>query len=150
MAKQTVFDVRNADYSADLPVLRQIRECVFVHEQRVPLALEWDAIDPDCWHVLAFDVDGRGIGTGRLTRQRTIGRMAVLPEWRGKGVGHALLIQLIGLAKAQQWPEVSLHAQISALDFYRKHGFEAYGSNYREAGIEHRSMRLGLTTLATD
>lgn len=150
MAKQTDFEVRDADYAADLPMLRQIRESVFVKEQHVPLTLEWDAIDPDCWHVLAFDENGCGIGTGRLTPQRTIGRMAVLSEWRGKGVGHALLLQLIALAKAQQWPEVSLHAQTSALDFYKMHGFEAYGPNYQEAGIEHQSMRLDLTAQATD
>jgi predicted GNAT family N-acyltransferase len=114
------------------------------------LALEWDAIDPECLHVLAIDLNGLGIGTGRLTPQRTIGRMAVLSEWRGKGVGHALLLQLIALAKAQQWPEVSLHAQISARDFYKKHGFVAYGPIYREAGIEHQSMRLDLIAPATD
>ena len=150
MAKYAGFEIRDADYSADLSLLRQIRECVFVKEQNVPLALEWDAIDPECLHVLAFDENGLVIGTGRLTPQRTIGRMAVLSEWRGKGVGHALLLQLIDLAKAQQWPEVSLHAQISARDFYKKHGFVAYGPIYREAGIEHQSMRLDLIAPATD
>lgn len=150
MAKFAGFEIRSADYTVDLPLLRQIREHVFVKEQQVPLTLEWDAIDPDCWHVLAIDEKGLAIGTGRLTPQRTIGRMAVLSEWRGKGVGHALLLQLIALAKAQQWPEVSLHAQISARDFYKKHGFVAYGPIYREAGIEHQSMRLDLTAQATD
>ncbi len=68
----------------------------------------------------------RPIGTGRLTPQRTIGRMAVLAEWRGRGVGDALLMRLIALAKAKAWPEVSLHAQVSAIGFYRKHGFTAF------------------------
>ena len=55
----------------------------------MPLELEWDAIDPECWHVLALDGQGNAIGTGRLTPQHTIGRMAVLPAWRGHGVGVA-------------------------------------------------------------
>lgn len=150
MAQPTGFEVRVADYKADLSMLRHIRESVFIKEQQVPLALEWDAIDPECWHVLAIDQNGLGIGTGRLTPQHSIGRMAVLSAWRGRGVGAALLKQLIVLARFQQWPEVSLHAQISARDFYKKHGFVAYGPIYREAGIEHQSMRLDLSAPATD
>jgi predicted GNAT family N-acyltransferase len=146
MAMLAGFAVREADYAADLPLLRRVRECVFVEEQQVPLELEWDAIDPDCGHVLALDGQGNAIGTGRLTPQRSIGRMAVLPAWRRRGVGDALLLRLIDLAKARNWPEVTLHAQLSALGFYRKHGFIAYGPEYLEAGIRHQSMRLDLTT----
>lgn len=146
MAMHIGFEVRAADYTADLPLLRLVRETVFVTEQQVPLELEWDAIDPDCWHVLALDGQGNAIGTGRLTPQHTIGRMAVLPAWRGRGVGDALLQRLIGLAIAMNWPEVSLHAQLSAIGFYRKHGFSPYGPEYLEAGIRHQSMRLDLTS----
>lgn len=135
------FTVRDADYAADLAMLRTVRETVFVKEQSVPLDLEWDAIDPDCRHVLALDDSGTAIGTGRLTPQRTIGRMAVISGWRGKGVGAALLDHLIALAIENAWPEISLHAQLDAIGFYRKYGFEAYGPEYEEAGISHQSMR---------
>ena len=144
MAKAALFTVRDADYAADLPMLRAIRETVFVNEQQVPLVLEWDALDQDCWHVLALDAQKHPIGTGRLTPQCSIGRMAVVAEWRGKGVGDALLRRLIALATAKAWPEISLHAQLGAIDFYRKHGFKAYGPEYQEAGIAHQSMRLNL------
>ncbi|MFN5703157.1 MAG: GNAT family N-acetyltransferase, partial [Gammaproteobacteria bacterium] len=106
------FRVIEADYTRDLPRLRAVREPVFVMEQQVPLDLEWDTIDPDCRHVLALDAEDRPVGTGRLTPQHSIGRMAVLPDWRGKGVGDALLIQLIALARDAGWPSVSLHAQV--------------------------------------
>lgn len=139
------FSVRQADFSADYAHLRAVRDPVFVIEQRVPVELERDALDAECLHVLAFDVQNRPIGTGRLTPQHTIGRMAVLPEWRGRGVGDALLLHLIELAKAKAWPEVSLHAQVSALGFYLKHGFTAHGPVYEEAGILHQSMSLQLT-----
>ena len=143
-ANTASFTVRDADYAADLAMLRAIREAVFVQEQSVPLALEWDAIDPDCRHALALDEFGAAIGTGRLTPQRTIGRMAVIDRWRGKGVGDALLRHLIALARDNAWPAISLHAQLDAVGFYRKFGFESYGPEYEEAGIRHQSMRLVL------
>lgn len=140
------FRVIDADYSRDLSLLRAVREPVFVMEQQVPINLEWDAIDPDCRHVLALDVEDHAIGTGRLTPQHTIGRMAVLPDWRGKGVGDALLNHLIALARNVGWPSVSLHAQVDAIGFYRKHGFVAEGEIYTEAGILHQNMTLDLTS----
>lgn len=140
----TLFHIRKADYLADIALLREIRDQVFVREQNVPIELEWDDLDPDCDHVLAIDAQGNAIGTGRLTPAQTIGRMAVLATWRGKGVGDALLLHLIALARQKQLPSVSLHAQINAIGFYQKHGFSTYGPTYLEAGIVHQSMTLAL------
>ena len=140
------FRVIDAVYAQDLPRLRAVREPVFVMEQQVPLDLEWDRIDPDCRHVLALDAEDRPIGTGRLTPQHTIGRMAFLSDWRGRGVGDALLLRLIELAHAAGWPSVSLHAQVEAIGFYHKHGFVTEGEVYMEAGIPHQNMTLDLTS----
>jgi predicted GNAT family N-acyltransferase len=129
------------DYSAALDELRAVREAVFVREQQVPLDLEWDKLDPFSRHVIARDAAGIAIGTGRLTPERKIGRMAVLPEWRNAGVGAALLQALLRLAREHGWHDVSLHAQVGALDFYLRHGFVAYGPRFSEAGIEHQAMR---------
>jgi predicted GNAT family N-acyltransferase len=146
MTESTTFTVIDAIYTRDCALLRAVREPVFVVEQQVPLVLECDDIDSDCQHVLAFDAQQNPIGTGRLTPQHTIGRMAVLPDWRGHGVGAALLLHLISKARELGLPAVSLHAQISAIGFYSKHGFQAYGPVYQEAGIMHQSMSLTLTS----
>lgn len=129
------------DYAAALDDLRAVREAVFVREQQVPLDLEWDTLDPSSQHVIARDAGGSAVGTGRLTPERKIGRMAVLPEWRNAGVGAALLQALLRLARGHGWNDVSLHAQVGALDFYLRHGFVAYGPRFSEAGIEHQAMR---------
>lgn len=142
------FFVEIADYQRDLDALRAVREPVFVIEQQVPLELEWDELDPTSRHVLARDAAGRPIGTGRLTPERKIGRMAVLPEWRGRGVGEAMLTTLIDLARERGYRELSLHAQVDAIDFYRRAGFEPYGERFMEAGIEHQSMRRSLDPMA--
>lgn len=139
------FHVDTADYRRDFAALRAVREPVFVVEQQVPLAEEWDALDPQCFHVLARDTQGRPIGTARLTPERRIGRMAVLPAWRGRGVARAMLEHVLEEARRRGWSEVGLHAQVQAIDFYARAGFQAEGEVFMEAGIAHRSMRRSLT-----
>ncbi len=144
------YQVAAVDYHTAVDALRAVREPVFVEEQQVPRELEWDALDPLCVHVLARDDAGRPIGTGRLTPEHKIGRMAVLQDWRGKGVGDALLKALIEQAALRRWPEVKLNAQVSAIGFYARHGFVPFGERFMEAGIEHQAMRrqvVGMTAI---
>lgn len=148
MTASPAFRVAQADYAADLPALRAVREAVFVEEQRVPRTLELDPMDPLCTHVLARDAQGQPIGTGRLTPERRIGRMAVLPTWRGQGVGAAMLEALTGLARMRGLDQLELHAQLSALPFYARHGYLPVGPQFMEAGIAHQSMHRKLAGAA--
>ena len=124
--------------------LHAVREKVFIDEQGVPPGLERDADDPGCIHVLARDQAGRPVGAGRISPTGRIGRMAVLREWRGRGVGVAMLDALLDQARARSLAEATLHAQASAIDFYSRHGFLAVGERFQEAGIEHQAMRMPL------
>jgi predicted GNAT family N-acyltransferase len=122
---------------------------VFVAEQGVPREIELDELDADCLHALAYDEANRAVGTGRLLpaaaeegRQVShIGRMAVLREMRGRGVGAALLRALMSAAQERGDAEIALSAQTHAIGFYRSHGFREEGAQYMEAGIPHQSMR---------
>lgn len=134
------FQVVAVDHDAARPQLRAVREAVFIREQGVPAGIEIDDLDPRCRHVLARDRHGRPIGTARLAPDGRIGRMAVLPEWRGHGVGSALLHALLRIARGQGLSRVNLHAQAGAIDFYRRHGFVPVGPPFMEAGIEHQAM----------
>lgn len=129
------------------PLLRAIRETVFMREQGVPAELEWDGMDDFCRHALALSAKGDAIGCGRIVPPRgkfpaRIGRLAVLREWRHRKVGTALLEALLDHARAQHYPQVLVSAQVGALAFYRRFGFEAEGEEYMEAGIPHMRMRL--------
>ena len=119
---------------------RQVRDAVFVDEQKVPRNIEWDEHDAVSRHVIARDSDGGAIGTGRLLVDGHIGRMAVLADWRGKGVGRALLEKLLEEARQQGHPHLALHAQTQASGFYRRFGFVEEGPEFMEAGIPHRTM----------
>jgi predicted GNAT family N-acyltransferase len=144
MASAATFSIRDADWVADRNALRAVRWKVFVEEQQVPEDEEWDEHDHRCRHVLAAAMDGTPIGTGRLVPDGHIGRMAVLKNWRGGGVGSALMHRLLQLAREARHEVIRLHAQTHAIGFYEKHGFVAEGEEFMEAGIPHFVMTKSL------
>ena len=116
-----------------------IRFQVFVREQRVPAEIELDDMDAPSLHAIAFENEN-AIGTGRLLPDGHIGRMAILKEWRRRGIGAAILKALIDAAERRGDREIALSAQLHAVEFYRTHGFEPVGDVYEEAGIPHQAM----------
>ncbi|HET9818171.1 MAG TPA: GNAT family N-acetyltransferase [Rhodanobacteraceae bacterium] len=146
MAIPTDFHVEVCDWAnvPDREALLGVREDVFIREQRVPRELDRDDDDPRCTHVLTRSLDGTPIGTGRLAPDGRIGRMAVLSDWRGRGVGKMLLYALLDLARTRKLDTVTLHAQRDAVPFYLHQGFEEKGEEFEEAGIPHLLMRCNL------
>ncbi len=136
------FLIHETDWAHDAACLSAVRRVVFIDEQGVPEALEWDEQDVVSLHLLATAADGGAIGCARLLPDGHIGRMAVLPAWRGQGVGRALLAAAIRAAQAQGHTALQLSAQIHAAGFYEAAGFAAEGETYAEAGIPHVAMRL--------
>ena len=126
------------------PLLRSVREAVFIREQGVPAELEWDGLDADSHHVLALSNSGQAIGCGRILPNAHIGRVAVIPEWRGKNVGTAILEGLLAFAGSKGYSEVVLDAQVQALPFYQHFGFVVEGDDFMDANIPHRKVRLKL------
>lgn len=122
--------------------LRDIRTAVFIYEQQVPEDLEWDEFDPVSLHVLALNSNDQPIGTARLLPDGHIGRMAVLKEWRGKGIGSAMLQRILEESSHRGMQKVMLNAQMAAIKFYEKFGFQVSGEEFMEAGIPHIKMIL--------
>ena len=122
--------------------LTSIRRAVFVEEQNVPESIELDGKDSDCYHVLASNKDGKPIGTARMDKNGKIGRMAVLGEYRRQSVGRAMLRAIMNLGRSKGITDFHLSAQIGAVGFYEKVGFEPFGEPFEEAGIKHVHMRI--------
>ena len=135
------FFLEPASYSVDFDELHYLRRSVFVIEQQIPEDLEFDELDPQCYHYIVRDTQCHPIGTARLTAEGKIGRMAVLSEWRKQGVGASLLQALIEKARSLGLTKVTAHAQVSALSFYEKHGFTRQGEVFIEAGIPHQAVQ---------
>jgi len=132
-------DLREAKGKFDMEAARHIRLEVFVREQNVPPEIEMDRYDIEALHVLCL-VEGRPVGTGRLVRMpdgMKLGRVAVLREFRSRGLGTGIVKWL--LARAGDVP-VYANVQITAEKFYRRMGFAPEGDVFLEAGIEHVRM----------
>lgn len=138
--KSRTFRIRQAHWTSDRQALKMIRRQVFVIEQHVPAQLEWDGQDKEAFHLIAEEESGCAIGTARLLSSGQIGRMAVLKEWRGKGVGRRLLEEILGLALQDTYPLLWLNAQVSVIDFYSKNHFYPEGERFFEAGILHQRL----------
>lgn len=134
------FVLRTVEWTSEEAKLRAVRIAVFVIEQNIPEELEWDEHDAASVHVLAEDDAGTPVGCGRLLPDGHIGRLAVLSEWRGRGVGAALLAHLTELARARGDRRVLLNAQVQAMPFYARFGYEPVGAPFEEAGIPHQTM----------
>ena len=124
--------------------LLSVRIPVFVDEQQVPIEEEIDEFDPLSIHVLISDKLNKPVATGRLKPNGWIGRMAVLKEARGLGLGSAILKKLVRIAAENEIKEVWLSAQTHAIPFYEKHGFVVMGEEYPDAGIPHIDMKRSL------
>ncbi|MEZ5770774.1 MAG: GNAT family N-acetyltransferase [Defluviimonas denitrificans] len=127
----------------DLATCQALRRTVFIEEQNVPEADEVDGRDAGAVHLLAR-VEGRAVGTARLLvsgDSGKIGRVCVLAEMRGKGIGARLIEAAVReFAANPAIGKVKLSAQINALSFYERLGFTAEGDEYLDAGIVHRDM----------
>ncbi len=125
----------------DFLLAQKIRTAVFVQEQGVDASDEYDAFEKVSQHYLV-SVDSKAVATARW-RFTPIGvkleRFAVLPTYRGKGIGQFLVKQMIEEVQKYSKP-IYLHAQIQVVDFYQKLGFEKEGALFKEAGIQHFKM----------
>ncbi len=143
-AREPMVEVKLGSWQALGELAQPIRTAVFVDEQRIPADLEYDTADATALHALAVNRFGLAVGTGRLVRVAPgvskVGRMAVRQDVRGGGVGRALVDALVTAAEQRGDHEVVLHAQASAVTFYRLAGFEPKGPAFQEAGLEHQEM----------
>jgi predicted GNAT family N-acyltransferase len=142
MSLPIALEIRLSADAAEREAALALRHRVFCGEQGVPADLELDGRDGEALHVVALR-EGAVIGTCRLVVDggtAKLGRMAVEPDLRGRGIGAALLAGAEREARAIAARRISLHAQARARELYTRAGFTERGEHFDEAGIEHVLM----------
>ena len=138
------------DWASLQEAAASVRRAVFIVEQAIDEAEEWDDADASAVHAVVRNLAGLPVATGRLIHagqaegQAKIGRMCVLRSARGIGLGAQVLLALIDAARARGIRQISLSAQVAARPFYARYGFVAEGALYDEVAIPHQRMTLTL------
>ncbi|MDX2214455.1 MAG: GNAT family N-acetyltransferase [Oculatellaceae cyanobacterium bins.114] len=132
-------------YSEAMIAIQKIRCAVFQIEQCVDPDLDFDGQDPEAIHLLAY-VEHEAIGTARIRYLSDclakIERVAVIPTYRGQGIGKQIMDYAIAFLSRQKISEIKINAQVHAKAFYEKLGFQQYSEEFDEAGIPHIEMRI--------
>ncbi|HVP02843.1 MAG TPA: GNAT family N-acetyltransferase [Solirubrobacteraceae bacterium] len=142
-----VVSVRPAREPREVDAALELRRAVFVDEQGVALAEELDGRDAQALHLVAVDQMGAVLGTCRLLaggERVKLGRLAVAPHARRRGIAAALLAAAEEHAAALGARTIALAAQTHATGLYERAGYVAHGPVFMEAGIEHRHMEKTL------
>ena len=124
--------------------LRAVRTPVFIQEQAVTPEFEWDEIDVSAVHLLAM-MDFEPVACLRIINHHKIGRMAVLKQHRGIGLGSWLLLEAINICKNNGSKSIFLSAQTHAISFYEKVGFKQISGEYCDVDIPHVDMLLDIS-----
>jgi len=135
--------IRFVEYRDEQATIHHIRHQVFTLEQGVDSALDFDGLDSDALQVLAYH-ENLPAGTGRMLHDGRIGRIAVLSDHRGTGLGRQIIEAFVDRARQEGFNRVFLGAQVTAVPFYEKLGFSQYGEDYMDAGILHTPMAQDL------
>ncbi|HHT27884.1 MAG TPA: GNAT family N-acetyltransferase [Firmicutes bacterium] len=141
-----MYSITLANDAKTLQAAFTVRKVVFVDEQGVAPELEYDGYDPECTHLVLW-CGAAVVGTVRLLPLPTgvkLGRLAVLPAHRGKGWGGRLLQAALEQARKQGYAQVKIHAQVHAVPFYKRYGFQVTSKEFLEAGISHVCMEAAI------
>jgi predicted GNAT family N-acyltransferase len=142
------FELRWAGGTADRRRALKLREEVFCGEQGVPRELEVDGLDDEALHLLACPAGSREVvGTLRLLMdgvEAKVGRVAVAPDWRSRGVASRMLGAALAMAVQRGCRSARLAAQLRATGVYERAGFQIASEPFVQAGITHVSMRRSL------
>ncbi|MCX2680130.1 GNAT family N-acetyltransferase [Galbibacter sp. EGI 63066] len=103
-----------------------------------------DTYENQSQHLVCLN-ENKVVGTGRLSirnNQGIISQMAIKKEFQKKGIGSEILSKLLSQCSSLELDKIKLSARKTAVDFYKKFGFQDYGEDYKskKTGIIHRNM----------
>lgn len=143
------YTVSRVKWEQAAPLLKNVREQVFVCEWRIPKHIEFDRKDRFACHVLAcHDKTQEPIGTGRILSSGEISRIAVLKYCRKDRVDKAILRTLFNIAREMDLKEIFIYSPLDATDYFKKLKFNSSGSVFMEAGMPKQKMTCPLSEVS--
>lgn len=140
MFKNYQYQYNQVDWLTAAGEIMEIRQKVFVIEQRFDKEVVCDGHDQDCFHILVSDQKGGSVGCGRLVGDGKIGKIAVLINHRGHGIGTNILASLINIAEIRHIDNLILNAEKELTPFYDQQEFHADGPVYMKSGVPYQRM----------
>ena len=137
----SAFKIRKGIWDDLASDAKLIRTYVFIQDQKIAENEEWDVEDEKSLHFVMYD-QNQAIATARLLENNSIGRVAVLKNYRGQGIGQQLMQHIIAVAREEERAFRKLSAQVHAIGFYENLGFQVQGESYLDCGIPHVDMLL--------
>ncbi|CAM4365275.1 hypothetical protein F901_00391 [Acinetobacter dispersus] len=138
-----MYQVKQGNWDQLQQDAKLIRTLVFIQEQGIAEADEWDEQDAISQHFVIYDQD-QPIATARLLQNNSVGRVAVLKAYRGQGLGQMIMLNIIDFAQQQGRVFLHLSSQVHAMSFYQQLGFVVQGDEYDECGIPHIEMIMSM------
>ncbi len=135
------FSISRVQWEQAAPLLKTVREKVFICEWRIPKKIEFDRKDRYAYHLLVCDdVTQEPIATGRILTTGEISRIAVLMAYRKKRIDHKVMQGLLAIAKDINLDEVFIFSPLESVEYFRKFNFISAGAVFMEAGMARQRM----------
>lgn len=129
---------------------KEIREAVFIKEQG--FQNELDETDHEAAHLVAFNEHKIPVATCRVfwnaaMNAYTLGRLAVIQQYRGQDIGSAMLAEAEKYVREKGGKTLILHSQCRAVEFYKKSGYTEFGEIEDDEGCPHIWMEKVVSVL---
>lgn len=142
------FSIGRVPWEDAAPLLKNVREKVFICERRIPKKVEFDKKDRHAFHLLVCDdVTQEPIATGRILATGEISRIAVLMAYRKNKVDHKIMQGLLSIANELNLDEVFIYSPLENVEYFRKFNFVSAGAVFMEAGMPRQRMQCSLADI---
>jgi predicted GNAT family N-acyltransferase len=135
------YSVSRVKWEHAAPLLKNVREKVFVCEWRIPKRIEFDNDDRTAFHILICDdITQEPIATGRILASGEISRVAVIMPYRKHNIDKIILKRLFKIAQELELNEVFIHSPLESVNKLVKQNFNQVGGVFMEAGMPRQRM----------
>jgi len=143
------YSICRVEWNIAAPLLKNVRERVFICEWRIPKRIEFDQHDRQAFHILVCDdISQEPVATGRILTSGEISRIAVLMPYREQKIDKLIFNGLFQIARELQLSDVYINSPLESVDYFRQHNFHSIGAVFMEAGLPKQRMACAIEKIS--